>query len=103
MIEYNKLVRDRIPEIIKKSGSKYKTHIADDKEYLEKLYEKLDEEIKEFKEKPSVEEFVDILQVLEGISIFKGFHLEEIKEVKKMKKARRGGFEKRIILDSTND
>jgi len=58
-ITYNKLVRDKIPKIIEKSGKKAVIYIADDKEYLKKLYEKLLEEIGEFKENPSPEELAD--------------------------------------------
>lgn len=104
MKEYNKLVRDKIPEIIKKSGSKCTYHIAEnDSEYLEKLHEKLQEEILEFKTKPSVDEFIDVMQVLESISNFYNFHIDMIKDEKKYKKSKRGGFEKRIILESTDD
>ena len=66
-ITYNKLVRDKIPEMIGKSGKKAVIYIADDKEYLEKLYEKLLEEIGEFKENPSPEELADILEVCDAI------------------------------------
>ena len=102
-IVYNKLVRDRIPEIIKKTGSKCKCHIiTDDNEYLEKLHEKLQEEIEEFKAKPSTEEFADVLEVMEAISKFYGFHIDAIKDAKKDKKAKRGGFDKRIVLETTD-
>ena len=104
MIVYNKLVRDKILKIIKKSGTGCKYHLAkDDIEYLNKLHEKLQEEILEFKEKPSVDEFADVLEVLESIAKFHGFHLDEIKDVKKDKKLKRGGFDNRIILETTND
>ena len=103
MITYNKLVRDRIPEIIKKGGGKCKYHIiTDDNEYLEKLHEKLQEEIGEFKAIPSGEEFADILEVLEAISKFYGYHIDAIKDTKKDKKAKRGGFDKRIVLETTD-
>ena len=102
MTTYNKLVRDKILKIIKKSGSGYKYHIAkDDKEYLAKLYEKLDEEIKEFKEKPSIDEFADILEVLESIGKFYEFHLDKVKEIKQAKKFNRGSFDNRIILEES--
>jgi predicted house-cleaning noncanonical NTP pyrophosphatase (MazG superfamily) len=99
---YNKLVRDKILKIIKKSGSPYKYHIAkDDAEYLEKLHEKLQEEIQEFKETPSVDEFADILEVLEAIAKFHDFHLDKIKEMKGIKKIMRGSFDNRIILEES--
>ncbi|MFA5207280.1 MAG: nucleoside triphosphate pyrophosphohydrolase [Candidatus Paceibacterota bacterium] len=102
MTTYNKLVRDKILKIIKKSGSGYKYHIAkDDTEFLEKLYEKLQEEITEFKEKPSVDEFVDMLEVLEAIAKYYKFKLNDIKTIKTKKKIDRGGFNNRIILEES--
>lgn len=103
MKTYNKLVRDKILKILKKSGVGHKYHIAEnDAEYLEKLYEKLQEEIGEFKEDPSVEEFADIMQVLESIARFYKFDLTNIKEVKANKRYSKGGFDNRIILEETN-
>lgn len=102
MKTYNKLVRDKILKIIKKSGGGYKYHIAkDDTEFLTKLYEKLEEEIQEFKEKPSVDEFVDIMEVLEALAKLYDFHLGKIKEVKAKKKLERGSFDNRIILEES--
>ena len=102
MITYNKLVRDKILKIIKKSGSGFKYHIAkDDTEYLERLYEKLQEEILEFKQKPSVDEFADIMEVLEALAKFHDFHLDKIKEIKAKKKLDRGSFDNRIILEES--
>jgi predicted house-cleaning noncanonical NTP pyrophosphatase (MazG superfamily) len=102
MKTYNKLVRDKILKIIKKSGSGYKYHIAkDDNEFLTKLYEKLEEEIAEFKEKPNTEEFADILEVLEAIAKFYNYNLNHIKEAKTKKKLECGSFYNRIILEES--
>ena len=96
--QYNKLVRDRIPEIIEESGKKAVIYIADDKEYLEKLYDKLIEEIEEFKENPSPEELADILEVCDAIREYFKIDANEVEYIKKKKFEERGGFYKRIIL-----
>ncbi len=103
MIEYNKLVRDKILDILKKKKIKYKYHTANKKEYLDKLYEKLDEEIAEFKKEPSVEEFADILEVLDSIGQYYKFNLDNVKSTKKQKKEEKGGFKKKIILEITEE
>jgi len=100
-MKYNKLVRDKIPEILDKKGLKYKVHFADKKEYWEKLKEKLSEEIKEFSENESVEEFADISEVLSAIRKFKKFDKRKIESIKKNKAKERGGFKKRIILEES--
>jgi predicted house-cleaning noncanonical NTP pyrophosphatase (MazG superfamily) len=100
-MKYNKLVRDKIPEIIKKKGGNPITHIADEAEYWEKLKEKLLEEIAEFKEDESPEEFADLLEVVYAIADYKGFNLEEIEKIREKKAEERGGFKDRIILDES--
>lgn len=100
MKTYNKLVRDRIPHIIKKSGGECKYHVAKNGEFEEKLLEKLTEEINEFTKTPTVEEFADIMEVLEHIAIHYGINLADVKETKINKKRERGGFREKIILDS---
>lgn len=104
MKTYDKLVRDNVLKILKKSSVGHKYHIAeDDTEFKEKLYKKLQEEIREFKAEPSLEEFADIMQVLESIAKFYNFSLKDIKEVKGKKRIEKGGFDNRIILESTNE
>lgn len=98
-MQFNKLVRDNIPEIIKKDGREPITRIAKGKEYEEALRDKLYEEVLEFLEEPSIEEVADILEVLHAICILKGVDLELLEEVRKKKTIERGGFEKGIILD----
>ena len=92
-----KLVRDKIPEIIKHNAQKSKTHIANDTEYWQKLKEKLREECDEFIEAENEEELADILEVIDAIIKCKKFKSVEKIKLKKFKE--RGGFQKRIILE----
>ena len=98
-MKYNKLVRDKIPEIIKQDKRIPITHIADDEEYWNKLKEKLKEEVSEFVEESNEEELADILEVINNIYEFKNFDKKKLEELRKEKNQKRGGFKERIILD----
>jgi predicted house-cleaning noncanonical NTP pyrophosphatase (MazG superfamily) len=104
--DYNKLVRDRIPEIIERSGRDYEIEIMEDGEYKKKLLEKLVEEAEEARS-ANKEEFVkelgDVYEVLETIEIVFGIDPEKIKLLREERKKNRGGFEKRIKLIWTKD
>lgn len=100
-MRYNKLVRDKIPEHIKSKGVIPITHIADDKEYWQKLKEKLQEEVNEFLEAESPEEMADILEVLDAISNYKNFDKSEVEKIKEKKAQERGKFKDKIILDES--
>jgi len=63
-MKYNKLIRDKIPKILDDKKVKYKIHIADEKEYEEKLLKKLQEEVTEFLTDKNVEELADIEEVI---------------------------------------
>jgi predicted house-cleaning noncanonical NTP pyrophosphatase (MazG superfamily) len=98
-MKYNKLIRDKIPEIIKKDNKIPITHIASDKEYYKKLKEKLIEEVNEFLKEDNEEEFADILEVIHSISDFKKFNKKEVNKIRENKAKKRGRFKQRIILD----
>jgi len=100
-MKYNKLVRDKIPEYIKKKGGLPVFHIADEAEYWDKLKEKMMEEFDEFKEDESIEEFADVLEVISAISDHKKFDKKEIEKIMEVKAADRGRFKNRIILDES--
>ena len=101
MKKYNKLIRDKIPEIINKRGGKVIIHKANSQEYWKKLKEKLLEEVKEFFKNETIEELADILEVVEAIRVFKKFDNKKVLDVKRKKLKERGGFRKRIILEES--
>ena len=98
-MKYNKLVRDKIPAIIKQNGQTPLTHMADQQEYWLKLKQKLQEEVDEFQKSDKVEELADVLEVIEAICDFKKFKQKELLAVKNKKAERRGKFIKKIILE----
>jgi len=100
-MKYNKLVRDKTSEYIRKKGQNPKTHIANDAEYWQKLKDKLIEEAEEFKKDESIEEFTDLLEVTDAIAEYKKFDRIEIEKVKNKKADERGKFREKIILDES--
>ena len=97
-IVYNKLVRDRIPEIIEASGKTCKTEILSDDEYIKMIDAKLDEELAEYHKDQNIEELADLLEVIRAAVIARGYTLDDLERVRAEKSAKRGGFEKRILL-----
>ena len=98
-MQYNKLVRDKIAEIIKRDGKRAVIHKAEDDEYEKALYDKLSEEVGEFIQKPSEEELADILEVIRAIYKLKDYDEKRVEAVRESKLKERGGFDKKIILD----
>ena len=101
-ISYNKLVRDKIPEIIKASGKTCETGILSDKEYLQMLDKKLDEELAEYHQEQNIEELADLLEVLYATAKARGYSIGELEQVRIDKQKARGGFDKKILLKSVN-
>jgi len=102
MIKYDKLVRDKIPEIIKNANQIPIVHTASDEEYANKLKEKLKEEINEFLESNTEEELADVLEVIYSICDLKGIDKEELEKLREKKSEERGSFDNRVILDEVN-
>lgn len=101
-IKYNKLVRDKIPEIIKKKGNIPLTKILSEKEYFIALKAKLTEEMDEFKESESLEELADILEVVFALASHSGSNQAELEKLRLEKQNERGGFEEKILLLETS-
>ena len=95
---YNKLVRDRIPEIIDASGAKCKTRILSDSEYLKMLDKKLDEELAEYHKDQSIDELADLLEVIYAATIAHGYTLDALETIRTEKAEKRGSFDEKIFL-----
>ena len=95
---YEKLVRDKIPEIIEKSGKQCKTEILSDEKYLEMIDKKLNEELAEYHEDQNIEELADLLEVIYAATKARGYSIEELEKVRVEKVEKRGGFDKKILL-----
>ena len=98
MIEYDKLIRDRIPEIIERSGKKCIIEELDTDTYIRYLDQKLNEELAEYQADKSLEELADLLEVIYTVAVARGYSVEELESVRKEKAEKRGGFEKRLRL-----
>lgn len=97
MESYNKLVRDKIPEILDQKGVSYEKRIANDEEYRIELIKKLGEEAQEFIESGgSIEELADVLEVIESLKTLPEYG--QVEQIRIKKKEERGGFEERVIL-----
>lgn len=95
-----KLVRDRIPDIIRSQGKLGKTRILSREEYRRCLHEKLDEELAEFHKDRNLEELADLMEVILAAAADLGYTAEDLEQVRKEKSAKRGSFVHRIFLES---
>ncbi len=99
----SKLVRDKIPQIIKEEGKTPITRTLTDEEYLVELDKKLNEEIAEYQADKSIEEMADILEVLFAICEARGHTVDELIAIKESKKEARGGFAERIFWSGNEE
>lgn len=102
-IIYNKLVRDKIPDIIERSGKIAITEILSDEQYIKMLDKKLIEELDEYQNSKDVEELADLLEVIFTIVEAKGIHITEFEQIRKDKEDKRGGFKQKILLKEVVD
>ena len=96
---YNKLVRDKITDIIEADGRIAKYRILDDNEYRQELNKKLQEEVREYIEDNNIEELADIVEVVYGILNSMDVSIEEFEKIRMGKQEKRGAFVKKIYLE----
>ena len=104
---YNKLVRDNIPEIIIGNGGLPSVRVLDSDEYKSELERKLGEEYQEVlgttTRNDRLEELADMLEIIESLANIEDSSLDSVIEIAKEKKLKRGGFNKRIFLESVDE
>jgi predicted house-cleaning noncanonical NTP pyrophosphatase (MazG superfamily) len=100
---YDKAIRDKIPDIIKKSGNSYNVKKLSDDEFLPELEKKLREEVEEYLESKSVEELADAIEVIYRIAELKGISNEKLEMLREEKANKRGKFNDNLFLIDTTD
>lgn len=96
---HNKLVRDKIPEIIEKDGKTCVTHILSGEKYIVALETKLNEEVAEYQADKNLEEMAGVLEVLQAICVARGYSLDELEMMRAKKADERGGFKDKVFLE----
>ena|SRR5260370_12071141 len=102
MQRYNKLVRDKIPEIIRAKGERSVTRILADDEYLREFIKKLDEEAAEFKAENNIEELADIQEVILALADVIASRTK-LEKVRLNKAESRGIFRQKIFLEGVEN
>ena len=97
-IKYNKLIRDKIPEVIGKSGKKAIVEKVEGNQLLELLNKKLYEELDEYNESGEIEELADLVEVVGAILEHKGISIDEFDEIREKKNILRGRFKEGLLL-----
>ena len=95
---YDKLVRDKIPQIIESSGKSCTVCRLDDESYLRKVDEKLQEELAEYLEFHSIEELADLCEVVRAAARALGYTIDDLERVRAEKARARGAFGERLLL-----
>ena len=100
---YNKLVRDKIPEIIENDNLIPITKILNFEEYKKELNKKLLEEVNEYLIDDNIEELADVLEVIYNILYTKNINIEALENLRKQKEIKRGSFKKKIYLERVEE
>lgn len=102
---YEKLVRDNIPDMIRKNGENPIVEILNNENYKKELEKKLIEECQEVVNsngEDRIEELADLLEVMHALIDLENKTINDVEEMRIQKKSRRGGFSKRLYLKDVN-
>lgn len=99
-VYYDKLVRDKIPQIIRSTGSTCQVRRLEEGEYLQYLEKKLKEELAEYLQDKTAQELADLLEVIKALAAAQGISWEAMEELRRQKEENRGAFQERILLES---
>jgi predicted house-cleaning noncanonical NTP pyrophosphatase (MazG superfamily) len=97
-VRYNKLVRDRIPEISRQQGFTPVTRTLSEPEFVLELKRKLQEEVDEFARKSDPEELADLMEVVYALALVHGVTPKRLEEMRAKKAKERGSFKERVFL-----
>lgn len=107
MPAYNKLVRDKIPELIERNGETCKVKMLDKSTYFQELKTKLKEEVNEYlqaeNDVEAIEELSDVLEIIHSLSTIHGEGFKDIEAARKKKFVERGGFKEKVYLIEVDD
>ena len=98
-MKYDKLIRDRIPEIIADNGQTARVRVLNGDEYLAKLDEKLGEELAEYLADGDVGELADLLEVIYAAALVRGCSADQLDEIRRKKAEERGAFAEKLLLE----
>lgn len=96
--QYNKLVRDKIPEIIRQQGDTPICELLSEESFFKALNNKLAEEVSEYMQDYSIDELADVMEVVLSLIKHKGISAEKFEEIRLKKRDRNGGFDNKINL-----
>ena len=100
-MNHSKAIRDKIPEIIEKSGHSCNIRTLNDEKFLLEIRKKLSEEVKEYNDSYEITELADILEVVYRIAQLQGISKEELEKIRIKKLQDKGGFDKNLFLIDT--
>ncbi|WP_411503403.1 phosphoribosyl-ATP pyrophosphohydrolase [Brevibacillus centrosporus] len=106
MIVYNKLIRDRIPQIMKEKGKEFTIQTLTNEQFERELKNKLGEELQEFNQatpQEEIEELADMVEVIYAYLKHRGVSIDEFEKVRLNKQYKRGGFEDKLFLVDVKD